>query len=480
MKRFTSILLVLTVLFTLASCSQEERKTEEKKGEDEITRLSAEELYTLGCEKNEGLMSAEYDTVITSGDGESVSVKTVRIREGYDSFRYSRTSPTEEVYFYDGTAYQKNADGAFTAPCSARVFREYTEEYLLPLGAFGAEALFEIEKKDLSLTYKIKNDKILSSFADLSQGFQPTALDGTCTLLEDGVLKEEEFCVTGTLGGEESSFTVKTTLSRYRSSEIEIQKPQSTEGYVALGDIRLPGMIKAAVSSLQKKETVQATFVFGNTLLASGKSYGFHQEFTAYQTVSEDKTPLGYLTRQSLKKLPDGSYESRFYQKHIASGVQKENTYDVVTATLLSEKEGTEISLPWPGEAAEFLPRLSDLKTLTMTEDSVGYSVEFTLTDAAKKALAEKALTLFPEAGVVSSGAMTFAEEKGTLLISRDLCLTAASFSVEASFAAASGEAVNFDGQYSMNVDALENVSVPSMQVPTPTTPDMVPEGAVD
>lgn len=479
MKKITSILLLLTMLFSLAACATPAVKTDEEKGKD-ITRLSAEELYALGCEKNEALMSAEYDTVITDADGESLTVKTVRIREGYDGFRYSRTSPEEKVYFYEDAAYLKNADGAFAAPTSARVFREYTEEYLLPLGAFGAEALFEIEKKDLTLTYKIKNDKILSRFAALSQGFQPTALDGTCTLLEEGVLTEEEFTVTGILGGEEKRFTVKTTLSRFRSSEIEIQKPENTEGYVSLGDIRLPAMIRAAVKNLQEKETVQATFVSGNTLLAGGKSYGFHQELTAYQTVGEDKTPLAYLTRQSLKRQPDGAFESRFYQRHIQGGVQKENSYDVVTATLLSENEGSALSLPWPVEAEGFLPRLSDLKTVAMTEDSVGYSVNFTLTDAAEKRLTDEALVNFPEAAVTASGAMTFAEPVGTLLISRDLCLTAASFTVEASFVSASGENVSFDGQYSMNIDALSDITVPSMQVPTPTTPDMAPEGAVD
>ncbi len=479
MKRITSILLLLTMLFSLAACSEATVKTEENKRED-ITRLSAEELYALGCEKNEALMSAEYDTVITRSDGESLSIKTVRIREGYDSFRFSRTSPTEEVYFYEETAYLKNDDGAFTAPASARVFREYSDTYLLPLGAFGAEALFEVEKKDLALSYNIKNEKILSRFASLSDGFQPTGLLGSCAVSKEGVLTEEEFTVTGIFGGEEKSFTVKTTLSRYRSSEIEIQKPENTEGYILLGDIRLPGMIRAAAASLQKKEAVQATFVSGNTLLAGDKSYGFHQENTVYQTKGEDETPLAYLTRQSLKKLPDGAYESRFYQRHIQAGVQKENSYDVVTATLLSENETTALSLPWPAEAAIFLPRLSDFKTIAMTEDSVGYSINFTLTDDAKKRLVEEALVNFPEAAVTAAGGMNFDEQEGTLLISRDLCLTAVSFSAETSFTAQSGEIVSFDGQYSMNVDALSDIQVPSMQVPTPTTPDMAPEGAVD
>jgi len=102
------------------------------------------------------------------------------------------------------------------------------------------------------------------------------------------------------------------------------------------------------------------------------------------------------------------------------------------------------------------------------------------LTEKAKTAFVNEALTLFPEAGIALSGGMTFTEPEGTFLISRDLCLTAASFSVEASFASANGEQLSFEGQCSMNVDALENISVPSMQVPTPTTPDMAPEGAID
>lgn len=478
MRRLLSIVLLLAMLLTLASCSEPAEKTEEEKKED-ITRLSAKEMYGLGCDKNRGLMNAEFDTVVMSGENELFSVKTVRIREGYDSFRYSRVSPAEEVYFYDGTAYQKNADGAFSAPASSRIFEEYIEEYLFPLGAFGAEPLLEVEKKDLTVTYTVKNEKILSHFASFESGFQPSEMEGVCTLNEEGVLTNEEFTVRGTVGEEKKAFTVKTALSRFRSSEIQIQKPQNTEEFVALGDIRLPNMIKAAVSSLQGQAAVQATFVSGNTLLAGEKSYGFHQELTAYQTVAEDKSDLAYLTRQSLKRLPDGAYESRFYQKHIAAGIQKENSYDVVTATLLSENESTTVSLPWPQEAQSFLPLLSDLKTVEMSEDSVGYSVKFTLTEDAKKALVQKALLLFPEAEVSAAGEMTFAELEGTLLVNRELCLTAASFSVEASFVAASGENVSFDGQYSMNVDALQEIKVPSMQVPTPTTPDMDPEGDV-
>ena len=75
---------------------------------------------------------------------------------------------------------------------------------------------------------------------------------------------------------------------------------------------------------------------------------------------------------------------------------------------------------------------------------------------------------------------MACALKEGSFLISRDLVLTSFSYGVELSFALPDGVAGSFQGQYSMNVDALQEITVPEMQVPTPTTPDMAPEGAVD
>ncbi len=478
MKKIVSILLAAITLFSLTACAEPEFKTEEEKGED-ISRLSAKELYALGCEKNEGFVSGEFETVVTDGKGESFTVNTVRIREGYDGFRYSRVSENEKLYFYENTAYLKNADGAFSAPSTARVFREYMEEYFFPIGSFGEENLSKADKKELVLSYEIQKEDILSSFASFQTGFVPSALTGECTLDEEGVIKEESFVVEGKTGDEKESFTVKTTLKRYRDGDIEIQKPENVEGYIPLGDIRLPDMITSAVSALQKKSDVQATFVSSNSLLAGEDSYGFHEEITAYQTVGEDKLPLAYQTRQSLKTVPKKDLESLFYQKHIAGGVQKENRYDVVTANLLEENETSEISLPWPDALAEFLPSVSDLKSIKMTEDSVGYSVTFTLKDEAKEKWMEKRLAAFPEAGITAEKNVSFVDLEGTFLISRDLCLTALSYSVEGSFTGSNGNGASFEGQYSMNIDALSEISVPSMQVPTPTTPDMAPEGEV-
>lgn len=477
MKKIASILLVFALLLSLASCTEEPVKTKEKNEED-ISRLSAEELYALGCEKNEGLLSAEFETLVTDESGESFSVKTVRIREGYEGFRLSRVSEKEEVYFYGEKAFQKNKAGAFTAPSAARVFREFLENYVYPIGAFGAEALFEVEKDGLTLRYTVKNEALLSRFAFLAEGFDAAALEGECTLNEEGILTEETFTVTGTENGEEKSYTLKTSLSRYRSSEIEIQKPESEEGYVLLGDIRLPGMLSVATRALREKRDVQVTFVSGNTLLVGEKEYSFHSEITAYQTVGEDEKDLAYLTKQSLKTVPDAELESRFYQRYIAGGLQKENSYDVVTAALLSENETESISLPWPAVSENFIPALSDIATLRMVEDSVGYSVTFTLTENARKTWAEKHLADLPEAAVTVDGA-SFTELEGTFSISREACVTALSYSLEGSVSAG-GEAASFRGQYSMNVDALENISVPYLQVPTPTTPGMATDGAVD
>lgn len=475
MKRIVSLVLIAVMLLAFSACASEEVRTTEEKKED-ITRLSAKELYALGCEKNGGLMNGEYETTVTVGE-EAFTVRTVRIREGYDAFRYSRVTAEEELYYFEGNAFVKNASGAFTAPATARVFRELTENYTYPTGLFGEEALFEAEKDGLCVSYTVKNETVLGKFAFLLDGFAAKSLAGTAHLNEEGVITEEEITVTGDVGEEEKSVTLQTKLVRFRSAEIEIQKPENEEEYTLLGDIRLPGMLTVATEALLEKKDLQLTFVAGNTLLAGEKEYGFHREITLYQTRDENGKDLAYLTRQSLKTVPSKALESRFYQRYIKDGVQKENSYDVVTATLLSENETATLSLPWPGEAKSLIPKLSDLATLKMVEDSAGYSVTFTLTDEAKKRWTEAHLADLPEIAL-SAEAGEFVELEGTFLISRELCVTAASYSLEGSVTA-NGEKASFRGQYSMNLDATENITVPGLQVPTPTTPDMAPDDDV-
>lgn len=467
MKRILSIVLALLMICTLVSCSDEKEKvTEEKKKGEDLSALTAEELYLYGINKMKALKSALYTTKVLEGAEELGEFETVRIREGYEGYRYSRRG--QGFYAYDGeTAYTRDESGAYSAPATMRVFDEFLTQYVFPVCALNAELIENLQREGDTVRYESRSEALLALYRLAEKpDFIPTSISGVATFDEEGVIQEERI----TLKGEEEEVELHTVLSSYRSDSITVATPSNLEEFTEVTDIRLPRRLQDSILSLYEQSEVQTTIVSSATLKLGETKYVYSEDVNTYAKTEEEAY---YLSKQTLKQIPELPEESIFYQALLTKGTKVENRYNVILGEKLWENTQAAKDLPWQDEVRSLIPALSDFATLSMTEEVGGYSIAFTLTDEAAKRIAGEAMELFPEGGVVFNAA-TVRACTGTVSIDRERgILTAITYSVEGGFTCEGGVG-DYECRYSVLVDRTEDVTLPELQTPTATTPGMI------
>ena len=469
MKRIFSVFLAVLMLFSLLSCS--ENKGKDSSGGDkekDLASLSATELYERGVEKNKNLKSAHYTTRVLFNGEEAFTIETKRVRGGYEGYDYSQIG-REQIFFVGGNAYLSGDRGKYTAPATGRSFDQYLTEYGFALYGVDPETFFEVKREKNTVSYTVTAKDVFSRYnAVLAKDeFTARSMTGTATFSEEAVITGEVISLTG-IGrdGTEATLTLETTLSAMRDESIKVSAPEAPEGYLALSDIRLPEKITLAVENLYSAENLQATLVSSNTVTAGEKKYAYNQDVNVYKLTGQSGADF-YLSRQSLKQIPSSSEESLFYQCLLKGGVKTENQYNVITGALLSENTASATEISWQSYLQEILPGLSDFATLTMSEDLGGYSIVFTFSEKASQNVLKRVITALPESGKDAS-AFAVGEAGGTLSVSKETgLLTSLTYTVNGT--GAEGESIV--GRYSFLLDQTENITLPPLQNPTPTTP---------
>lgn len=473
MKKILSLLLALALLLSMAACSEPSGKKEAESKEESVESLSAKELYEKGKKKNEALTSAKYLTEIFFGEEKIDQITTVRVREGYDGFSYSRSG--KDFYaFADGKAYLKTADGAFSAPSTSRAFAEYMESYLFPIYGFSSEQFSEAQREGNTVRYSLSEKAALSLYSSVlpaeKGAFLPELISGSASFDEEAILVSEEY----TVSGGEKSIRIKTVLEEFRNSKLAPALPAEGEAFLELEDIRLPQMIASATDALLSLSTVQATVVRSESFSLSKGKFSLHRDLNLYQTGAGDGF-LYYRSLQSLKQIPEKEEESRFHQKRVQGNSFVQNEYNLITAQKLSEESGT-ATPSWSEDVAAVLPAFSDFGSLSVEEDSSSIGIRFSLSNAASERIVSASAALFPEMGAVS--AVEPGTASGTLLIEKESGrISALSFNLSAS-ALCGEEKGSFSGEFSVTIDQTESITLPELQVPTPTTPGMQSDNA--
>lgn len=469
---------MLCVLLSLVSCgaSAPVSEKEETAKEDELSQLSAEALYEIGLQKTRALSGFAAKTSIVYGDEALPDVETVRIREGYDGFSYSRKGG-ESVYFSEGTIYTLTSLGNYLAEATARDAQDYIDTYFFPVQLLAASSVTNLKKEGMTLTFSLKTgDDCLSLFAaavPAEKGvFTPTSMTGEIEVGEDGVFKIERYTVSGqNAAGESVNLALVTEMTHFRASEVEVLLP--TTEYAPLSDIRIPHYLHDAEMKLASVGDLQATILGSETVKIGDQSWAFNLEETFYQKEGGD----AYLSRQTLKNLPplpEGAEpadppvkteDSRFYQFLLENGVKKENEYDVIAGILLGENTSEGQTADWKGILDGVLLDPACLGEFSLSNDRENITVSFTLNENGIKKLSARIAANLPESGFAAESAV--GTGSGVLTLSADThVLTAFSVAFEGTSASAS-----YNGRYSLTVDATENITFPAWQTPTATTP---------
>lgn len=475
MKRLLAFFLATLMLVSLAACGGKEAPvTEETQTGTDLTKLDGASLYRYGVEKAAALKSARYTTVLSLGEETLDEMETVRIRSGYDSFLWSRTGKSP-LYFDGKTAWVETPLGKYTAEATSRLFQEYLDECVYPVSALTPEGLEQVKREGSEVSYESKNTALLARFAPLSDGFAPASLTGKATFSKEGIITAESIEVTGANeAGEETVFLLKTTLDAFRSEAIVTASPQSTEGFVTVSDIRLPWRVQNAMNLLLTLPQLQATLVVSATASLGDQKFSLNRDITAYQNGQG-----AYLSRQSLKNVPEVPEESLFYQCLAKDGTKTENTYNVLLGEKLSENTCEGSTVPWQDELRAVLPALSGLASLSVVEDVEGYSVTFALTEAYAEGFADKVASLF-DGAIAEVKDVAAGECTGTLSIRKsDLVLGALSYTVGGVFRSGD-QSGTFQGRYSVLLDRTEEVTLPELQTPTATVPGQLPDHLPD
>ena len=472
MKRIVAVALSLLMLCSLISCSREKAPVEKKSEENSLADLSGELLYRHGEEKMRALKSALYTTSVLSGEEELGEFETVRVRRGYDGFLYSRRG--QGFFSYDGErAYTENATGAYTAPATMRVFEEYLTKFVFSVCGLNPDLLENYLREGDVVTYESKNEELLSLYKlEEKPDFVPTSLTGRAKLDEEGVILEESI----TLKGESEDVTLHTVLTDYRSESITVAKPEKPDGFTEISDIRLPMRLQNAMETLFAQKEMQISAVSAGTLTLGEKKNVFSEDINIY---AKEEAGAYYLSRQTLKTIPEIPEESVFYQALLSDGKKTENRYNVLLGEKIWENTEEATNLDWQAVLRDLIPEVSRFGSFSMTEEVGGYTVSFTLKDETAIKLAEKIAAAMPESGIAIQ-ASTVRSCEGTLSINEESgMLTAISYQITGGFASEAGTG-DYDGRYSVLVDRSEGVTVPELQTPSATTPGMHPENMED
>ncbi|MBQ3866494.1 MAG: hypothetical protein II776_06290 [Clostridia bacterium] len=428
MKKVMAWILALATALSLAACAEAPRETKGSRpaGED-LTKLSATELYARAADRMDLVSSYVLDSVVTDGK-ESWKLETRRTRAGYDRITFSQVKNGGKtgVYFDGERATLVSETGAFSAPATTVTFSAFRESRLFPVCGLNMEDFVKIERDGMTVRYGEAGEAALSAFAALGD-LTVTAVSGEAVIDPAVLIAAETITVTGTAAdGAEKTYTIKTTLIAHDQKDLTAAAPP--ENVMQVNDIRLPDVAEAAREGFLREDAA-VTLVDETELKgAGGNWYHFGTYFTA--RIGSDWSVQ--------ETFVEGGTETEEVSRSTAAlrqnGALRRAVFDTLTGEKLSDEtvlsdEGMKLN---SGETmADLAPALSDLTTAAMSEESESYSLEFTLTGEKAGDLAKAVKNYFPVAGSVTgetlsaSGAMAVRKSDGALIsLSMDLTVT--------------------------------------------------------
>lgn len=465
MKRLISLILSLLMICSLASCSRDQAVEVKKTEGEDLSGLDGEMLYRYGEEKMQALTSALYTTRVQSGGKSLGEIETIRIRKGYDGFVYSRRG--QDFYSFNGEkAYVDTELGSYAAPSTFRVFEEYLTDFVFSVCGLNPDLLENFNRDGDVVTYESSKEELLSLYRLAEKpDFVPLSLSGRARFDKEGVILEE----TLTLKGAEEECVLETSLSVHRSDSLIIAEPSNADEYTEIADIRLPGRLQEAFDNLYAQKEIQVTATDSNTMEYGGAKY---VSYTDINTYAKTETASYYISRHNLKQIPGLPEESVFYQALLANGSITENRYNVILGQKIWENTSQGTALPWEDELRGLLPALSDFATLSAENEVGGLGVSFKLREDAANKIGKDIAALFLAEGVSVQKA-TVRSASGRLSVdSKRNMVTTITYTVEGEIQTEFGSGT-YNGMYSVLVDQTENVTLPELQNPTPTTPGM-------
>lgn len=444
MKKIISCLTALLFLFGFAGCASEEEVKKTK--EESLSDLTAAELYDYAVEKTLSGLKVKWETTLDLPDGEEKTVETLRFKEGYDGFNYSRTGFEEDLWFLSSTAYVRSAQGSYSSATSSRAFQEYLEETVLPTGLV-SHLLASAEKTEDGVSYVLKEDKLSLFHLTLSGGdFIAESAEGKAEIDEKGLVLQEEILVKGTFNGEEKELRVQTKANF--APEEEITLPED-EVFAQVGDIRVPFRITEGVKALAKKSNQEIVLLVSGSL-SGEKALSYYEETNL--TVGENREY--YLRGQDLIKQAGKESAATYFQALLKGETALENRYDLMKGEMISEGALSGEGYDLAALVAKKLPSLSGLESVEWQEDIRQDTVLFSMTQEAVNEIWQEFIALFPEAALEGKAEKT--EANGVYTFSKEGEVVAFALSLKATFG---GE--TFTYQVSMTPRSVSSPELP-------------------
>lgn len=421
MKRFFAGLLILALLLSLAACGAEAPETTPETTGEDLSLLSATELYARAADATALLSSARWTTQV-SGGAEDYSLDTVRVREGYDRFSFSQTKngTVRGVYFNGDQAWILSEDGNYTAPATTVTFQNFWDSEYFPIGSLSMEHFVNIQRDGMTVTYGEANEAGMAAFGALD-AWTVTAVEGEAGISEDLLIEAETIRVTGTLSdGSERQITLRTTLDSHGEGETAAIPALEDETIMEVNDIRLPSILSlgweglrsgdVSLALIQEEEVTGAGRYFrysDGILNRVGADYSLQENlFTGYP--GEDGAEISAMLLSQL--LAQGS-------------TVRTVTYDKTADGAVIADETTERTATADDALNALLPAQGGFSSATLTEDAQGYSIAITLAPLEARSLAQAALARFSlDAGEIhldgltATGTVGFRKSDGALI----------------------------------------------------------------
>lgn len=471
MKRLISCLALIALLLTLCACSSAD-PSQTATGEKDKPLTPVEQL-ALSSQKMKNLMSARYKTTV-SGDVTVTGVTTSRIRHSYDGYSYLQSRSDGKWYYVDGVAFFSDAKGDWRASMTTREFQVLLGQATYPIPAALADSATEVGLEDSVISYSLDTKAAEASLGVLGLD-SVLSVSGEAKLNEEGLVTEETLTVSGLLAGKTVRCTVRTVLELFRSKEISVSIPDRVKtDAMEVEDLRALYLVSGASGSLAEQTRVSAGVISGLSLTYQNRTESLHREITLYRDGTGRK-PSQYQTVQSLNKKADGREVFELLQEKIHDGEKTKTVYELTQARLLSQATEAVTEDSYPALLTELLLSRESLAGFSLTEGTSDLTVSVSALPSAAILEAKKAAELFPELAFVcddslqasvtaSEGTFTFSKASGRL--------TAASFSLTANLTGSSGETVaSLTAQTSLQLEYPDAITIPEMQIPTPTTP---------
>ena len=463
MKRFAFLLLAMLLMLPLASCGSKNVPPEETKAvesREELADLPAEERYRAAVKKTENLHAVTYESTLDF-EGEKKTVKSLRVRRGYDDFDYERKGE-ESLSITDGKIYVSHPLGKFSAQVSLRGAREYLAQYWYPLTGLSADDLSDFGGEGLTVTYKIASPQILKLYADAASdpAFLPEQGVGEVTLSADGVIEKEKITVTGKgEGGKKCTLLVESILTD-GDSALTVTAPSGR--FTPVGDIRIPHIFTSSVAALEESESLSATMMTSRSMkqwdVAASQASVLHYFQTSPHTF--------YLSEEKVSQTKGEQQTKTFSQILQKDGVRTTLEFDRLTGDVLEEGEKESYDTVLSSLFAQYRMDLSLLSDFSLTEDNESITVSFSFSAEGESEIYEILRALAPNpasssfsAPTVREGVFTVSKKTGRLTV----------FSAMLSGA-------DFSYSCSMTLDEEQSVTLPPWQTPAPENGNENPE----